>query len=482
MNTRSIVWTLGGLTVLALVLRIIGLNNGLWYDEITTLVEYVRKPLPEIMTHYSKNNHMLYSVMAHASLSLFGEHPWSLRVPAVLFAIACIPALYMLGTMITSQLEALLAAGLLSVSYHHIWFSQDARGYTALVLWTLLSTFFLLHGLRDKKVGWYIAYGLAAALGLYSHLSMGFVILAHLLISVSQLRGPRDDGWRTRATLPALGFTLTALFSALLYAPVLMQVPQAFGRTFPDPQTKVATFHWAFWETIHSFQTGLGIWGMVFSCLLSGLGVWSYFKQSRPVFSLLMLPGFLVAFGILILGSPIRPRFFFLLIGFGFLTVVRGAMLAAGWASQRWTAGTGRQLNPPVIGTVLVGVIVLANVTSLGILYQYPKQDYEGALRFVEATRTADEPVITAGLAVRPYHDYYGREWKGVESGDELQAVRSSLGRIWMLYSFPEYMEPALATSIRQECPPVRVFYGTLGGGNVVVCLFQPKSLFGTNG
>jgi len=43
-------------------------------------------------------------------------------------------------------------------------------------------------------------------------------------------------------------------------------------------------------------------------------------------------------------------------------------------------------------------------------------------------------------------------------------------------------MEPALATSIRQECPPVRVFYGTLGGGNVVVCLFQPKSLFGTNG
>ena len=36
--------------VLAPVLRIIGLNNELWCDEITTLVEYVRKPLPEIVT------------------------------------------------------------------------------------------------------------------------------------------------------------------------------------------------------------------------------------------------------------------------------------------------------------------------------------------------------------------------------------------------------------------------------------------------
>ena len=88
------------------------------------------------------------------------------------------------------------------------------------------------------------------------------------------------------------------------------------------------------------------------------------------MFSLLMLPGILAAFGILTLGSPFRPRFFFMLIGFGFLTMVRGAMMAAGWASQKWNAGTGRQLNLTVIGTALVGVLVLANVISLGFLYQ----------------------------------------------------------------------------------------------------------------
>ena len=143
MNVRLVFWIIGGLMLLGTVLRIIELNNGLWFDEIATLVEYVRKPLPEIVSHYSRNNHLLYSVLAYATLNVFGEYPWTLRLPAVVFGVACIPALYALGTVVTSRLEALLAAGLLAVSYHHIWFSQNARGYTVefprfrghLILW-----------------------------------------------------------------------------------------------------------------------------------------------------------------------------------------------------------------------------------------------------------------------------------------------------------------------------------------------------------
>ena len=54
MNIRLVFWIIGGLMLLGTVLRIIGLNNGLWYDEIFTLVNYVRKPLPEIVSHYSR--------------------------------------------------------------------------------------------------------------------------------------------------------------------------------------------------------------------------------------------------------------------------------------------------------------------------------------------------------------------------------------------------------------------------------------------
>lgn len=77
MNIRLIFWIIVGLTLLGTVLRMIGLNNKLWYDEIFTLVEYVRKPLSEIVSYYSRNNHVLYSVLAHASLNVFGEYPWA---------------------------------------------------------------------------------------------------------------------------------------------------------------------------------------------------------------------------------------------------------------------------------------------------------------------------------------------------------------------------------------------------------------------
>ncbi len=284
MNIRLVFWIIGGLMLLGTVLRIIGLNNGLWYDEIATLVEYVRKPLPEIVSHYSRNNHFLYSVLAYATLNVFGEYPWTLRLPAVVFGVACIPALYALGTIVTSRLEALLAAGLLAVSYHHIWFSQNARGYTGLLFWTLISTFFLLRGLRDNKLCWHIAYGWAAALGLYTHLTMGFVLVAQLLASMSSQLAPQANGVRLRLRRTAIGLTLAAVISLLLYAPVLMQMHQAWDRTSFDMEVKTATFHWAFWETLQSLTTGLGIWAALLGFLLLAAGFWSYLKQSRLVF------------------------------------------------------------------------------------------------------------------------------------------------------------------------------------------------------
>ncbi len=55
---------------LAAVLRAIGLDGGLWLDEILTLIESVRRPVAQIVTTFPSNNqHTLYSVLAHASIS-----------------------------------------------------------------------------------------------------------------------------------------------------------------------------------------------------------------------------------------------------------------------------------------------------------------------------------------------------------------------------------------------------------------------------
>jgi hypothetical protein len=73
----------------ALVLRVIGLNSGLWFDEIVTLVESARLPLTRILTDFpGVNAHPFYSVLAHVSIAALGDSAWALRLPACLFGVA----------------------------------------------------------------------------------------------------------------------------------------------------------------------------------------------------------------------------------------------------------------------------------------------------------------------------------------------------------------------------------------------------------
>src|SRR5271169_6721860 len=107
---------LAGLMAGAVILRVLALNQQLWFDEIVTLLDSARHPVSQIMTQYAgQNQHMLYSLLAHISIRLFGEQPWSLRLPAVLFGVASVPALYCFARLVTTNREALFASALITV-------------------------------------------------------------------------------------------------------------------------------------------------------------------------------------------------------------------------------------------------------------------------------------------------------------------------------------------------------------------------------
>ncbi len=460
---------LGAITLVAAVVRAIGLDSGLWTDEIETLVRFARKPLSEIVGEYSKNNHPFYSILSHIALTWFGDHPWSLRLPAVLFGVAGIPMVYILGRVIGSSRDGVLAAGLLAMSYHHIWFSQNARGYTALAFCVMLSSVLLVKGLQDGRTGWYIAYGVVGALGMYTHLTMAFVLLAHGLGWLwLTLRG--THALPRRRWSPALiGFALAATVALLLYAPMLPQVYGAFEQ--PSRLREVATPRWAVRETLHGLEAGFSAWGALVAVLLFGVGLWGDRREKWFVVTFVLLPAVLTAVGIVVLRLPAQPRYFFPLIGFGALLVVRGAMVAGSWIAATGLARIApSRLGATAVGTLLVGLLILANTLSLGKLYGHPKQDYEGAMRYVEARRAIGEAIVTAGVAIRPYREYYGKSWESVCTPQDLQRLRLASSRVWIVYTAPDYMPRELLAWIRRECGPAKVFPGTLSGGEVIVC------------
>ncbi len=143
---------------------------------------------------------MLYSLLAHASIRIFGEQAWALRLPVAGFGIASIWALFLVGRRLIGEKEALFACALMTVSYHHIWFSQNARGYMGLLFFTTLATWLWLEAMDRNSWGPWMGYSVSIALGMWIHMTIVFVAATHALIFspgvVSVRTGPCPPGPR----------------------------------------------------------------------------------------------------------------------------------------------------------------------------------------------------------------------------------------------------------------------------------------------
>jgi mannosyltransferase len=462
------------LTALALAVRIPGLDGGLWFDEIVTLVLSVREPFLKIVTEYPWNNvHPLFSVLSHASVAALGEHAWTLRLPAVLFGVASVPFVYAVAAEMGLRREGLWASALVAVSYHHVWFSQSARGYTMLAFFALLTTWLLLRARRDDRALIHIAYGIAAGLGAYTHLTMGFIVAAHgLVVAARVARSPhpaRLEAW----TGPLLAFGTTGAVTLALYAPLLLQA-QAFFAAAPASGARVATTSWAIIELLRGLDIGLGAIGVAIAGVLGVVGFFRCLRDDWESALLLTLPGATTLVGTVAMQRPIFPRFFFFLMALAMIFVARGASVAAAWIGRRWPA-SGPAFGSRLEAGVML-VLVAMSAASLGAAYA-PKQDYVGALRYVEGARRPEEPVLTAGLASLPYREYFKPPWRVADGVGAIRDTRAGGLRTWMVYTFPVYlkaMEPEVMDVIQRECPTVRQFPGSVSGGEVVVCVFQP--------
>ncbi len=89
---------------------------------------------------------------------------------------------YILAVEFLPRVEAWAATAVLATSYHHVWFSQNARGFTLMGFLTLLATYFLLRAGRTGARRDYAIYALACAAGIYTHLTMAFVVAGHVVV------------------------------------------------------------------------------------------------------------------------------------------------------------------------------------------------------------------------------------------------------------------------------------------------------------
>jgi Dolichyl-phosphate-mannose-protein mannosyltransferase len=171
----------GGLTAVGLVLRLRGLGQGLWGDELIARADVSHSfggMLHEVATGI-ENSPPLYFVLAWASDKL-GSDPSLIRLPSLILGTATIPLVALVGIRTVGRGAAVVAAVVVALGPFAIFYSVEARPYATLAFASILSVQVLLIALERRRTAWWAVYGLTLAAVLYSHYTGAFVVAGQL--------------------------------------------------------------------------------------------------------------------------------------------------------------------------------------------------------------------------------------------------------------------------------------------------------------
>jgi 4-amino-4-deoxy-L-arabinose transferase-like glycosyltransferase len=165
-----------------------------------------------------------YYVMTWAWVKCFGVSTESIRLPSALLGIACIPLVFWLGVLTEQTAAGWIAAALLAVNGHHVFWSQIARMFTLACFLGLLATILLLMlATKDpapRSLGY--LYTLVVLVGLATHIFFWLVLGAHVVWTFL-------NAWSRRREMP--GSLKLEISTLILGSPLLAFAAYQNGNT-----------------------------------------------------------------------------------------------------------------------------------------------------------------------------------------------------------------------------------------------------------
>lgn len=398
-----------------LIIRLISLNQSLWLDEATSAL-VARMPLVDIFTKFLPGDFhppLYYLILKHWVL-FFGSSEMALRIPSVIFGVATVYLVYLIGKKVSGSQVGLIAAILLATSGLGIYYSQEARMYSLAAFLVSLSVYLFLRkkwaffsivlaiiGLTDYvsllivPVFWLVSWGKWKKLAV-SHLPLVIMFTVWLPIFVKQLAGgfsQAGGAWWNILGVPT--------FKNIALIPVKF----ILGRISFDNK-------WLYGFVVVGVIT-------VFGYLLSRAR-----KTQRILWYWLVVPiaiGMLVSFEIPTLSYF---RFLFCLPAFYVL-------------SATGITKTGKYAN------IFFGLVLTVNILSAGYYLLNPKfqrEDWRAAAKAVGSNK-----VVFPSGSQKEALSYYGKGSQIVRA-TELEAGDNE---IWLSRYVWEIVDPADSTRLR---------------------------------
>ena len=230
-----------------------------WLDEIHTLNEANPKtPISSLYDSILGSEQMppLYFFIIYLLFKIFGYTIYVARFFSAIVGLLSIYYLYALGKELIGKKVGLVAAFLLSINFFHIYHSQDARPYSLLLLFSIISFFWLLKLLKTPTFKNAIYYGLFVGLMISTHFFGLFVAFSHFIIAVLFLLYPKFKVDFARLKY----FIISALIAIILFIPSYKALKKATEiKDFWIPKPEYNAFELIYKEFFNNSETVLFI-------------------------------------------------------------------------------------------------------------------------------------------------------------------------------------------------------------------------------
>lgn len=206
----------GALTALGAVVRLATLDaKGFWQDEATTAI-LMKDGLFDLVSsrvEESEASPPLFYIFEWFAAQALGTGEVALRILPALFGAAAIPFAYLAGRELVSERAGVAAAALVAVNPLLVWYSQEARAYSLLVLLSAIALWLFARALNQPSPRRLAAWAGVSALALLTHYFAAFAFAGQAVILLAKAGRPRA-AWAATAGVGLVGLALIPLAAA----------------------------------------------------------------------------------------------------------------------------------------------------------------------------------------------------------------------------------------------------------------------------